>query len=121
MIQITNANAYQSFFLKLDGYSATTITNVRVSFTNQLTGKKTSFGSVTPLTTNGRYQNIQVIPPAAPHEMVEGLYMAEIKNNDNTVTYATRLAFVSSVPAFKEAQFAAYEEQDTETYNVYVK
>lgn len=121
MIQITNANAYQSFALNLDGYSATTLTNVRVYFTNQLTGKKTNLGSVTPLKTNGRYQLIQVTPPAAPEEMVEGLYMVEIKNTENTVTYATRLAFVSSVPAFKEAQFEAYEEQDTEAYNVYVK
>jgi len=120
MIQITNANVEQVFSLKLDGYSATLVTEVNVIFTNQLTGLENTLGSST-VQTNGRYQEITIKPPAAPLQMVEGLYMVTIKNRYNTVTYATRLAFVSSVPAFKEASFTAYEEQDQTAYNVYVK
>ena len=43
------------------------------------------------------------------------------KNDANNVTYAKRLAFVSSTPAFKESTYTPYEENDTDAYNVYAQ
>jgi len=122
MIQITNANSSQAFRLKLDGYSETTrTTEVNVVFTNQLTGEVYNLGDVTPTTTNGRFQTIEVVPPIVPAPMVEGLYMVSITSTNKIVSYATRLAFVSSVPAFSEGSFTSYTTGDADAYNVYTK
>lgn len=120
MIQLTNDAGYQSFYLKLDGYDTTALTNVRVTIVNQLTGKLTAFGSVTPTAANGRYTTIQIQIAASP-KLVEGLYLLTVKNDANNVTYAKRLAFVSSTPAFEESTYTPYEENDTDAYNVYAQ
>ncbi len=118
MIQLTNDSGYQSFYLKLDGYDTAALANVRVTMVNQLTGKSTNFGSVTPTAANGRYTTIQIEIAATP-KLVEGLYLVIVKNVGNNVTYATRLAFVSSTPAFEEATYTPYEDTDGNAYNVY--
>ena len=118
MIQLTNDAGFQSFYLKLDGYDTTSITSVRVSMVNQLTSKVTNFGLVTPAAANCRYTTIQIQVAVTP-KLVEGLYLVTVKNNGNNVTYATRLAFVSSTPAFEESTYTPYEENDTDAYNVY--
>lgn len=118
MIQLTNDSGYQSFYLKLDGYDSTSITNVRVTIVSQLTGESTNFGSVTPTASNGRYTTIQIQIADSP-KIVEGLYLLTVKNDANNVTYAKRLAFVSSTPAFKEATYTPYEDTDGNAYNVY--
>jgi len=118
MIQLTNSTGYQSFYLKLDGYDTTAITPVRVTMVNQLTSKSTNFGSVTPTAANGRYTTIQIEVASTP-KLVEGLYLLKVKNSGNNVTYATRLAFVSSTPAFKESTYTPYGEEDGNAYNVY--
>lgn len=120
MIQLTNTAGYQSFYLKLDGYDTTTISNVRVAIVNQLTGESTNYGSVTPTAANGRYTTIQIEIANTP-KLVEGLYLLTVKNNGNNVTYATRLAFVSSTPAFKESTYTPYVETDQDAYKVYVQ
>jgi len=120
MIQLTNDSGYQSFYLKLDGYDTTALANVRVTMVNQLTSKLTSFGSVTPTEANGRYTTIQIDIPSTP-KLVEGLYLVTVKNVGNNVTYATRLAFISSTPAFEESTYTPYEETDTNAYKVYVQ
>ncbi len=120
MIQLTNTAGYQSFYLKLDGYDTTSISSVRVAIVNQLTGESTNYGLVTPTATNGRYTTIQIQVASTP-KLVEGLYLLTVKNSGNNVTYATRLAFVSSTPAFKESTYTPYEETDTNAYKVYVQ
>lgn len=118
MIQLTNDSGYQSFYLKLDGYDTTTISSVRVTIVSQLTGKSTNYGTVTPTAANGRYTTIQIQIAATP-KLVEGLYLLTVKNSGNNVTYAKRLAFVSSTPAFEESTYTPYEETDGNAYKVY--
>lgn len=120
MIQLTNDSGYQSFYLKLDGYDTTVLAKVNVAVVNQLTSKVTEFGLVKPTAANGRYTTIQIDIPSTP-KLVEGLYLLTVKNDGKNVTYATRLAFISSTPAFKESTYTPYEDTDTNAYKVYVQ
>lgn len=127
MIQITNANTEQSIYLKLEGYSAKATTEtVTVVMTSQLTGKVQEFADITPTTTNGRYQELKVTPPAETDPatnavMEEGLYLVTFYNTAKTTVFATRLAFVSNVPFFGEATYDAYQVGDNTAYNVYTQ
>lgn len=122
MIQITNANTEQSIYLKLDGYSETsTAVPLMVIFNNQLTGELTYFLPITPSSTNGRYQELQITPPAGTERMVEGLYLVSVSNLALSTTYATRLSFVRNVVPFGEATYDAYEVGDNTAYNVYTQ
>ena len=52
--------------------------------------------------------------------MEEGMYLVTFKLDQLDTVLATRLAFVGSVPAFKEATYYAYKVTDGTAYNVYV-
>ena len=125
MIQIFNTNTAQNLYLKLDGYSSTSTTvQLDITFTNQLTNKATEFEDVAVTSTNGRYQKMSITPPAesVPPDntaMVEGLYLVTFKSTDGTVTYATRLAFVSNATPFSESTYTPYTAGDTTPYNVF--
>ncbi len=125
MIQINNTNVEQTLYLKLDGYSSTLTTErLKITFTNQLTNKDTVFDGVIVATTNGRFQSMPVTPPAetvpaSNTQMVEGLYLVTFENTGQTVTYATRLAFVSNSRPFSESTYEAYTTGDDAAYNVY--
>lgn len=127
MIQINNTNAAQTLYLKLDGYSSTLLTEqLKITFTNQLTSKENVFNPVTVLTTNGRYQSMQVTPPAETTpptnaKMVEGLYLVHFQDASATKTYAKRLAFVSNAVPFSESTYEAYTVGQGEAYNVYTR
>lgn len=115
MLQITNANTSQSVYLKLGNYSSGP---VRMTFTNQYSGKTYDFiGTV--VVNNERYQQINLTPPGGTNAMQEGLYLVTFENWAQTALHATRLAFVSAVPAFNEATYTSYTEGDTEAYTVY--
>ena len=125
MIQINNTNTAQTLYLKLDGYSSTsTSEQLKITFTNQLTNKATVFDNVAVATTNGRYQSMVVTPPAETDpasntQMVEGLYIVTFENTGQTVTFATRLGFVSNAVPFSESTYDAYTTGDNSAYNVY--
>lgn len=89
-----------------------------MKWTNQYSGKTFDFVP-TVAVSNGRYQKINLTPPSAPNAMQEGLYLVEIKNASTQALYATRLAFVSSVPAFSEVTYTSYTEGDNDAYTVY--
>ena len=112
-----------------------TITNVSVfqvkgfmdvQFTNQLTSRVIDFPDVPILIDNDRYSSLSIIPPlesSPPYSpiMEEGMYLVTFKTDQSTEVIATRLAFVSSVPAFSESTYDAYKVGDTEAYKVYIK
>ena len=75
-------------------------------------------------TTNGRYQSMDITPPAetvppSNTQMVEGLYLVTFENMAQTRTFATRLAFVSNAVPFSESTYDAYTTGDNAAYNVY--
>lgn len=115
MLQITNADTAQSVYLNLNNYSSGP---VRMTWTNQYSGATFDFVG-TVVVSNGRYQEINLTPPSAPNAMQEGLYLVTVENWAETVLHATRLAFVSSVPAFSEATYTSYTEGDNDAYTVY--
>lgn len=125
MIQINNTNVAQTLYLKLEWYSATsTSERLKITFTNQLTNKDTVFDMVLVATTNGRYQSMDITPPAetvppSNTQMVEGLYLVTFENIAQTRTFATRLAFVSNAEPFSESTYDAYTTGDNSAYNVY--
>ena len=125
MIQINNTNTAQTLYLKLEGYSEKVTTELLdIEFTNQLTNRKFKFVGVTVLTTNGRYQSMTITPPAETSPptnatMEEGMYLVTFIKANRSSLLSTRLAFVSSVPAFKESTYEAYTEGDETQYNVY--
>ncbi len=122
MIQISNANTAQSIYLKLEGYSDTsTAVPLMAIFTNQLTGKLTYFLPITPTSTNGRYQELRITPPAGTDKMVEGLYLVSVSDLALSTTYATRLAFVRGLIPFGESTYTPYTTGDTSAYSVYTK
>lgn len=125
VIQLTQANSAQGLFLKLDGYSSTSTTQeVTVTFTNQLTEEVTAFERLNPVSTNGRYQRINVTPPVdgdGNPTMVEGMYIVTVTTVDGLTEFATRLAFVAAIPAFSESTYTAYTVGDTDPYNVYTQ
>ena len=128
MIQINNTNTAQTIYLKLDGYSSTsTSVTLDIAFTSQLTSRVFNFEAVAVLTTNGRYQSMDVTPPAetAPTPtnatMEEGMYLVTFTTTDTSTLLATRLSFVSDVPVFKESTYDAYTVGDTTAYEVYTK
>tara|TARA_R110002126_G_scaffold221058_1_gene366333 strand:- start:1979 stop:2365 length:387 start_codon:yes stop_codon:yes gene_type:complete len=125
VIQINNTNTAQTLYLKLEGYSEKVTTELLdIEFTNQLTNRKFKFVGVTVLTTNGRYQSMTITPPAETSPptnatMEEGMYLVTFIKANRSSLLSTRLAFVSSVPAFKESTYEAYTEGDETQYNVY--
>ena len=120
MVQITNQNVAQAVRMKLEGYSTTsTAARVTLRFTNQYSGYVTTFARVTPTSTNGRYQEMTITPPANENQMSEGLYILEVLSENEVTLYATRLAFVA--PDFSESTYTSYTEGDTDAYNVYHK
>lgn len=122
MIQLNNSNVAQRMDLKLDGYSATNVDDrLLIIFTCQLTGKQFAFPNSAVSSTNGRYQSVAVTPPPAPNGMDEGLYLVGIYNANASVTYATRLAFVSSPVPFGESTYTAYTTGDNAAYNVWTQ
>lgn len=127
MIQINNTNVAQTIYLKLDGYSTTsTAESLKITFTNQLTSRETIFEAVSVLITNGRYQSIQVTPPAETDppsntKMVEGLYLVHFQDAAGAKTYAKRLSFVSNAVPFSESTYEAYTVDDGVAYNVYTR
>ena len=127
MIQINNTNTSQTMYLKLDGYSSTsTAVTLDIVFTSQLTSRVFSFDAVAVLTTNGRYQSVDVTPPAETDPatnatMEEGMYLVTFTTTDTSTLLATRLSFVSDVPVFKESTYDAYTVGDTTAYEVYTK
>lgn len=128
MIQINNTNTAQTIYLKLDGYSSTsTSVTLDIEFTSQLTSRVFSFTGVSVKTTNGRYQSMDVTPPAETTPvptnatMEEGMYLVTFSPAGSSTLLATRLSFVSDVPVFKESTYDAYTVGDTEAYEVYTK
>tara|TARA_R110000803_G_scaffold76233_1_gene140794 strand:+ start:877 stop:1263 length:387 start_codon:yes stop_codon:yes gene_type:complete len=125
VIQINNTNTAQTLYLKLEGYSEKVTTELLdIEFINQLTNRKFKFVGVTVLTTNGRYQSMSITPPAETlpptnATMEEGMYLVTFIEANRSSLISTRLAFVSSVPAFKESTYEAYTEGDETQYNVY--
>lgn len=125
MIQINNTNVAQTLYLKLDSYSSTsTSVRLKITFTNQLTNKATVFDHVVVTSTNGRFQSMDVTPPAETvpptnAQMVEGLYLVDFQNMAETRTFATRLAFISNAVPFSESTYDAYTTGDNSAYNVY--
>ncbi len=124
-----------SFQVNMGGAIGTaTITNISVynidglvdiEFINQLTLKAFDFPNIPVLSTNGRYSSLSIIPPVettppSNATMEEGMYLVTFKLDQTTIILATRLAFVGSVPAFKEASYDAYKVGDGTAYNVYV-
>ena len=98
---------------------------IDIEFTNQLTSKKFDFPNIGVLTTNGRYSSMSITPPAettppSNATMVEGMYLVTFKLDQLNKVIATRLAFVGSLPAFKEATYDANKVTDGTAYNVYV-
>ena len=98
---------------------------VDIEFINQLTLKSFDFPNVPILSTNGRYSSLSITPPAETSPpsnatMEEGMYLVTFKLDQLDTVLATRLAFVGSVPAFKEATYDAYKVTDGTAYNVYV-
>ena len=68
---------------------------------------------------------MSITPPAETSPpsnaiMVEGMYLVTFKLDQINTILATRLAFVGSLPAFKEATFDSYKVGDGTAYNVYV-
>ena len=112
-LSITNITVYN-----IDGL-------IDIEFTNQLTSKKFDFQNIGVLTTNGRYSSMSITPPAettppSNATMEEGMYLVTFKLDQLSKIIATRLAFVSSVPAFKEATYDSYKVTDGTAYNVYI-
>ena len=58
--------------------------------------------------------------PPSNATMDEGMYLVTFKLDQLEKVIATRLAFVGSLPAFKEATYDAYKVTDGTAYNVYV-
>lgn len=122
MIQITNSNLPQSFYLKLDGYSQTsTDAECLIKFTCQLTGEVTQFERITPASTNGRYQKFTITPPSGTSRMTEGLYLVDVLTDNGFSSYARRLAFVSAPVPFQESTYTSYTGGDNAAYNVYTQ
>ena len=125
MIQINNSNTAQTLYLKLEGYSSSTLSVlINIDFINQLTNRVYKFPDTNVLTTNGRYQSMSITPPPetlppSNATMEEGMYLVTFIDASKDALLATRLAFVSSVPAFTESTYEAYTVGDETQYNVY--
>ena len=109
-------------YLKLDGYIKGM--TLDIVFTNQLTNEKHTHLNVPAVTNNSRYTKISLpaFYPTPNPKVEEGLYIVTFNDHASPfILMATRLAFISSVPAFKESSYEAYTADDEAAYNVYIK
>lgn len=122
MIQINNLNAPQDVYLKLDGFIKGM--TLDIVFTNQLTNESYSQLNVPAISNNSRFTRITLpaFYPTPNPKVEEGLYIVTFNDHASPfILMATRLAFISSVPAFKESSYEAYTADDEAAYNVYIK
>lgn len=122
MVQLYKQNVVQYARIKLDGYTGTG--NITAKLTSVLTGYEKSV-SLTNQTTNDRFTQI-TIPMQSWYndaDLHEGFYILTVKSSVDGTVYATRLAFIaaSSSASFTESTYTAYDDNDSEIYEVYEK